>query len=166
MSRTVLLIAVASLAACGVKGGLEAADRGVKDFHALFNEGRFDAIAPTADPELSKVLGAGREVVDREKAAALLATVQARLGKVTGSRTQAWKVVETRNLHTVVVVTQATTFEQGHANETFTYDVAHGQAVLVGYHVTLTDLLATAPLRAAAAPPGPPPSGAPDLVRR
>jgi hypothetical protein len=134
---TVLLAgvgALAALAGCGkVMAGREQAERHVSEFHAMFNEGRFDAIYDAASDEL-------RESSRREDLTALLAAVQRKIGKVTGSTNQTWNV-RTQNLRTYVVLTQDTAFDSGRATETFQYVIRDDRAVLLGYNISSRELI-------------------------
>lgn len=133
--RAALLLAAAVAAAgcSGVTKGKEDAERAVAEFHARFDEGRFEAIWDAAGEEL-------RGGTAREEFVALLAAVRRKLGAVTGSTTRGWQV-KSVNLRTYVQLVQDTTFADGRATETFRFVVKDGRATLVGYDVSSRDLI-------------------------
>jgi hypothetical protein len=136
-SRTIpaLLLAAAAVAAgCGgITKGKDDADRAVAEFHAQFNQGRFEGIWDAAGEDL-------RKGISQQEFSALLAAVRRKLGDATGSSTRSWNV-SSRNLATYVVLVQDTTFATGKGTETFQFVVKDGRATLVGYDISSRDLI-------------------------
>ncbi len=133
-SSSIVFILSFLLAGCGdmMKGKGEA-EKKIPEFHALFNEGRFDEIYNSADTEFQRA-------ASREKFREFIGAINRKLGKVTRTTSQGWKV-NNFNLKTYVNMQQETTFENGKAMETFTYRMEHGKPVLLGYHINSADLI-------------------------
>jgi hypothetical protein len=122
------------LAGCGdmIKGKGEA-EKKIPEFHALFNGERFDEIYDSADAEFQKA-------ASNEKFGEFIGAIHRKLGKVTGTTNQGWKV-NNFNLRTYVNMQQETTFENGKAMEIFIYIMEHRKPVLHGYHINSADLI-------------------------
>jgi hypothetical protein len=134
-AKLILLLAMTVLAAgsCSTKEDLAAAEREVEKFHQDYNAGRYDDIHERATDELKKASG-GPEF------AAMLETVQRRLGKMTETKRENWKVNFGTGGTTVNLVYE-TSFAQGNGKETFDYRMSGKKALLVGYNITSKNLL-------------------------
>ena len=121
-------------AGCGdmIKGKGEA-EKKIPEFHALFNEEKFDEIYDSADPEFQKT-------ASKEKFREFISAIHRKLGKVASTTNQGWKI-NNFNLKTYVNMQQETTYESGKATETFTYMMEDGKPVLHGYHISSADLI-------------------------
>jgi hypothetical protein len=94
---------------------------------------QFDQIYTETSDEFKKATTA-QEFVD------LLSAVDRKLGSVKRTTKNAWNV----NFHssgTFVTLGFKTQFERGAGDETFTYRLADGNALLVGYHITSNALI-------------------------
>lgn len=119
---------------CGaIKDAKPAAERGVTQFHALFNEGKFQEIYDSSDTELKKA-STLEEMVE------LFSAVSRKLGKVKKTEIQNWNV-KSFNLTTQAVLIQKTVFEQGSGVETFTFKIDGDKAILQGYYINSNDLI-------------------------
>lgn len=128
-----LALLLASAACSGFTRGSEAADRAIVVFHEQFNQGRFGEIWDGAGAEL-------KQASSREDFSRLLGKVRQKLGDVTGSTGNGWKV-NARIKATYVDMRQATTFANGKAVESFHFVLRDGQAALLGYNISSPDLL-------------------------
>ncbi len=126
----------ALVAGCSVgdmAAGRGQAEKGVSEFHTLFNAGRFGDIYDAASDEFRAASKPGRF-------AELLAAVQRKLGNTTGTENRGWRV-NSRNLRTYVELSQATRFDRGEALETFAFLVRDGKAILLRYNIQSEDLI-------------------------
>jgi hypothetical protein len=87
LAGLILLLATINLAvgSCSTKEDLAAAEREVEKFHQAYNAGRFDEIYEKTTDELKKN-------ASQEDFAAMLETVQRKLGKVTEAKRENWTV--------------------------------------------------------------------------
>ena len=129
-----LILCVAVIApGCGVFKGKKAAEQGIAEFHKLYNDGKLSEIYSAAH---SKFKSATTEKQFLE----FVGVVQRKLGKVTQTANAGFNV-RTFNLTTTVVLTQATTFEQGTGTETFTFLMESDKAILAGWNINSNDLI-------------------------
>ncbi len=132
----VLPLFVLMLAALGCQtltNGMPAAEKGVVTFHALMDDEKFSEIYDTSD-ERMKQSGPKEEIVE------FLTAVRRKLGKVKSSTTENWQV-QNYNMTSSIVLVQATEFENGKGNETFTFVIDGDSAKLSGYHISSNDML-------------------------
>ena len=113
--------------------GKAASEKAVAAVHQLFNDGKMMEIRAAADSKF-KNSTSEKEWVE------MMNAVQRKLGKVTGTSNAGFNI-RNFNLTTTVVLQQSTTFEQGTATETFTFEMSGDKAVLVGYNITSKDLI-------------------------
>jgi len=134
-ARLVFVLAMIVLAAgaCSTKEDLAAAEREVEKFHQAYNAGRYDDIYDKTSDELKKATG-------QEAFVAMLETVQRRLGKMTETKRENWKVNFSTGGTTVNLVYE-TSFALGKGTETFNYRMSGKKAVLTGYNITSKNLL-------------------------
>jgi hypothetical protein len=113
--------------------GRAEADKAVSEFHAAFNEGRFGEIYDGASDEF-------RKATDRKRFLDLLGAVKRKLGKVGASENKGWRV-NSRNLSTYVELAQSTRFDDSEAEESFTFLVRDGKAILLRYNIQSQELI-------------------------
>lgn len=113
--------------------GKAAGERGVTEFHRLYNEGKFKEIFDGGHSAL-------KTATPETKFLEFLEAVQRKLGKETQTANAGFNL-NTFNLTTRVVLTQKTTFEQGNATEVFTFGMNGEKAVLVGYNINSNELI-------------------------
>lgn len=131
-----VLACCAVAAACSfrdVSSGRAEAEKAVADFHAAFNEGRFGEIYDGASDEFRRAAG-------RQRFVELLGAVRRKLGKVAGTENRGWSV-NSRNLSTYVDLAQSTRFDDSVAEESFTFVVREGKAVLLRYNIQSQELI-------------------------
>ena len=129
-----IMTAILMFAGCGkVMKGKERAEKGIADFHALYNAEQFSEIYNSAHADFRKTTSA-------EKLGELLGAIYTKLGKVATTRNINWNINQF-NLTTRVVLVQETTFEDGTGTETFTFVLNDDKAVLLGYNINSTDLI-------------------------
>jgi len=137
MNKTVyigLVLIAVFLSGCGnMTKGKAAAKSQIPVFHEQFNAGNLQAIVDAAHPEMLKASSAS-EITN------FIGVVRRKLGKVTDSQEQTWKM-NTFNGVTTVVLVQNTTFEQGKGTETFTFRIQKEKASLLGYNINSQDLI-------------------------
>ncbi|WP_165232688.1 hypothetical protein [Aquisphaera insulae] len=134
LSTVPLLSLVLLASGCGgLFHGKEAAERGVAEFHTLYNQGKLAEIYSASH---SKMKGAAAE----KQFLDLLGAVERKLGKVVQSVNAGFNV-RSFNLTTTVVLNQTTTFEKGSGTEVFTFEMDGEKAVLVGYNINSNDLI-------------------------
>jgi hypothetical protein len=113
--------------------GKQAGERGIAEFHKLYNEGKFKQIFDASGTAM-------KTATPEQKFLDFLGAVQRKLGKMTQT-TNAGFSINTFNLTTRVVLTQTTKFEQGDATEVFTFEMNGDNAILVGYNINSADLI-------------------------
>jgi hypothetical protein len=129
----VLGIALVASGCGGMFRGKKAAEQSVADFHKLYNERNLTEIYATAHFKL-KSATKEPEFLD------FIGAVQRKLGKVTQTSNTGFNV-RTFNFKTTVVLTQSTTFEEGTGIETFTFEMDHDRAILLGYNINSKELI-------------------------
>ena len=117
----------------GIFKGKEVADKGIVEFHRLYNEGKFDEIYDHTDPKFQKA-SSKKDFLD------LLGAVQRKLGKVTAAKEAGYNT-RTFNFVTTVSLNQSTTFEQGSGMETFSFEINGDKAMLLGYNINSKDMM-------------------------
>ncbi|MDB6052537.1 MAG: hypothetical protein JWN25_60 [Verrucomicrobiales bacterium] len=117
----------------GMLNGKKAAEQGVADFHATFNDGNLRDIYGAAHEKL-KAASSEKDFLE------FIATVRKKLGKVTSTKTFKFDI-RSIDLVTTVVLVQSTNFEHGVGTETFTFEIKREKAVLVGYFINSKDLV-------------------------
>lgn len=135
LAGLILLLATINLAvgSCSTKEDLAAAEREVEKFHQAYNAGRFDEIYEKTTDELKKN-------ASQEDFAAMLETVQRKLGKVTEAKRENWTVNFAVGDSTVKL-SYETSFALGKGTETFNYRISGKKALLIGYNVTSKNLV-------------------------
>lgn len=135
--RVIFFVVSLTLAAgCSIgdlAAGRAEAQQAVDEFHARLNEGRAGEIYDAASDEL-------RADRARQRFVDLLAAVERKLGKVTRTENEGWRV-NSRNLQTFVELSQATHFERGEAHESFVFVVRSGKTRLLRYDIRSDDLI-------------------------
>jgi len=128
------IVAVATLAGCGVKESIGDASAEVGAFHAALDAGKVEQIWAAADPQL-------RAATPHDKFVPFLNAVQRKLGKVKQSKQLGWNANATTG-GTFVTLTMETTFERGTGTEQFVYHkVAEHDLKLVGYNIQSQDMM-------------------------
>jgi hypothetical protein len=136
MKALTFLLVLLATAACGCGNmfkGKQAGEQSVLGFHQLYNDGKYAEMYAASDAKF-KSASAEKGFLD------LMAAVQRKLGKVTESVNGGFRV-QTFNFTTTVVLNQNTKFERGAGTEVFTFEMAGGKAVLVGYNINSQDLI-------------------------
>ena len=126
-TRSLLFLASLALTACSLVFDAAPAERAVEEFHASLDAGRFEALYDSAGDEM-------KNASSKQDFVAFVDAVHRKLGAV--------KAVEKIGTHrtagtrgTFLVLTYRTTFTEGPATETFSFRIASGAPVLVGYNV-------------------------------
>jgi hypothetical protein len=128
------MVVAAALVGCGgLSKGKAAAEKSIAQFHALYDQGKFDDIWKDADPQF-------RAASTRQKYDEFMGAVQRKLGKVKSTSNTGWNV-RSFNFKTTVIMAQPTVFENGQGTESFTFVVDGTNAVLVGYNIQSMDLI-------------------------
>lgn len=134
ISLPVVLALVLMVSGCpGMFKGKQASEKGVAEFHKLYNEGKFKEIFDASSADM-------KTATPEQKFLDFMGAIQRKLGKVTET-TNAGFNINTFNLTTRIVLNQNTKFEQGDATEVFTFEMKGDNAVLVGYNINSTDLI-------------------------
>ena len=123
------------LTACNPVANLHHGDAAIERFHQLYSSGNVDALYGLTGPTFHKV-------TNREQFGQLIAVLDARLGRVTSSERQGFKVNSTP-AGTFTFVAMNTKFEQGTGVETFTFLGNGDDMKLEGYHVDSDRLMIT-----------------------
>lgn len=120
-----LAVILMLLPGCGVRKDIKSAERGVEDFHRLYNAGDYAAIHKAAGPDL-------KARAPESYFVQLLTNMRSTLGD---EQETMRPHVEYHNDNGTVWVcfTQKTTFEVGQAEEYFTFQIIHGRALLQKY---------------------------------
>lgn len=131
---TALACAVLALAGCSdITKGKSASEAAIARFHELYNEGRFGEIWDEAHPKL-------RAGSNEEKYTEFMEAVRRKLGSVTSTANNGWKVNK-KNLTTMVMMAQKTVFENGEGTESFVFQMEGEKALLLGYNIQSMDLI-------------------------
>ena len=137
--KTPLLIAifigVLAITGCNPVKSTAEADKAAAEFHALFDAEDFEQIFDTAHADF-KASQPKKDTIN------FLRSVREKLGSVKSTNRTGWQA-NSMNMKTNVVLTFETEFENGQGVETFTYRVADGSAVLLGWHVNSNALIVT-----------------------
>jgi hypothetical protein len=112
----------------------EIAERGVGEFHANLDSGKYQEIYHQADEEFQR---SGTE----EEFQKLVSAVHEKLGKVKGAPQLLGYRVTVGSKGAYVVLNYNTSFLRGTATETFTWHLASGQAKLFNYNVNSRELI-------------------------
>lgn len=137
--KTPLLIAtfVGSLflTSCNPVKSTAEAEKAAAEFHTLFDAEDFEQIFDTAHADFKS---------SQPKVATInfLRSVREKLGPVKSTNRTGWQA-KSFNMKTNVVLTFETEFENGRGVETFTYRIADGSAILLGWHVNSNALIVT-----------------------
>lgn len=133
MKRGAILLLALMLAACGVKQAVDSAQLDIREFHARLDRQDYDGIWKKTAPEF-------RKASSKDEFSKLLAAVHAKLGKVKSSEQTGWQA-NTVNGTSTIVIAQATVFEQGQAQETFTFERDGEDLKLLGYNINAPALI-------------------------
>jgi hypothetical protein len=122
------------LASCSdTINGKAIAEPEVVRFHEKLKLSQFESIYESASADF-------KGAIAREKAVALFAAIDRKLGTLQDTKQVSWNV-NTHNLNTIVVLVHASRFRQGEATETFTFRVNNDKAELIGYNISSLDML-------------------------
>jgi hypothetical protein len=123
-----------SLAGCGdtIDGQALAAPEVVR-FHDRLNASQFEEIYTAASSEF-------QASVPKEKIMALFGAIRRKLGKFKSAKEVNWNV-RTFNLKTTAALVYESTYEEGSATETFSYQISSGKVELIGYNISSFDLM-------------------------
>lgn len=113
--------------------GKQAAEKGVADYHRLYNDGKLLEIYSAGHSKF-------KSTITEQQFMDLVGAVNRKLGKVTQTSRAGFNIRQ-KNLTTTVVVKQSTTFEHGKGTETFTFQIESEKAVMVGYNISSPDLI-------------------------
>ena len=130
---TSALLLIAGLGCQSMSEGKPAAEKAVTRFHQMLGEEKFTEIYDGSDKRL-------KDAATRDELVKLLRSVNSKLGKVTSTETQTWRVGN-YNLVSTVELVQATQFERGKGTEQFVFVIDGKEARLAGYHINSVDLL-------------------------
>lgn len=134
--NTVLIVAMLLVAGLGCKTmteGKPAAEKAVTRFHQMLAEEKYDEIYDQSAQQM-------KDATTKEDLEKLFRSVNTKLGKVTSTQNQTWKVGNF-NLVSTVQLVQATQFEKGKGTESFTFVIEGSDAKLMGYHINSMDLI-------------------------
>ena len=132
---TAIFIGVFLLTGCNPVKSTAEADKAAAEFHALFDAEDFEQIFDTAHADF-KASQPKKDTIN------FLRSVREKLGSVKSTNRTGWQA-NSMNMKTNVVLTFETEFENGQGVETFTYRVADGSAVLLGWYVNSNALIVT-----------------------
>ena len=128
MSRLIgILLAVATLAACGPPAEQQVAERAVATFHEAARRGSFKEIYAAADPEF-------RGAISEQSFLLLMKNVADKLGAHVGSDLKAQRIDPLSSV-TLVTLGYQSEFQRGLAVEKFVFKVAEGRATLGSYNI-------------------------------
>lgn len=128
-----LLAALVLLAGCSSSESIKAAEAGVAHFRELMAAKKFDQVYAEASDEFK----AASTAADLTK---LLAAIDRKLGAFKSSTSNGWRVnYNTRG--TSVVYGVKSLFENGSGDETFSFLIKDGKAVLAGYNIQSSALI-------------------------
>lgn len=128
----VSLLLIAGLGCKTMTEGKPAAEKAVTRFHQMLAEEKYTEIYR----ESSQMM---KDATSEEDMIKIFKVVNSKLGKVTSTTTQTWKVGNF-NLTSTVQLLQSTQFEKGKGTETFLFEIEGTEAKLAGYHVNSMDL--------------------------
>ena len=129
-----IFVAALLLGSCSSTENVSKAEGQIPHFRQLMTERQFAQIYAETSDDFKKVTTA-KDFID------LLAAVDRKLGAVKDTTKNGWNL----NYYpsgTFVTLRFKTQFERGSGEETFTYRVGDGKALLVGYHITSNGLIA------------------------
>ena len=128
MSRLIaILLAVATVAACGPADEQQVAERAVATFHEAARRESFKEIYAAADPEF-------RGAIDEESFLRLMRNVADKLGAHVRAELKA-QHLDHRPSATLVMLGYQSEFQRGLAIERFVFKVAEGRATLGSYNI-------------------------------
>lgn len=131
---TISLLVVAGLGCKTMTEGKPAAEKAVTRFHQMLDEEKYGEMYDESAPQM-------KDAAKKEDLEKLFRSVHNKLGKVTSSTNQTWKVGN-YNLVSTVELVQNTQFEKGKGTEQFVFVVDGSEAKLAGYHINSMDLIA------------------------
>ena len=132
---TAIFIGVFLLTGCNPVKSTAEADKAAAEFHKLFDAEDFEQIFDAAHSDF-------QASQPKEDTINFLRSVREKLGSVKSTNRTGWQA-NSMNLKTNVVLTFETEFENGQGVETFTYRIADGDAILLGWHVNSNALIVT-----------------------
>lgn len=136
LTNLLLIIGILAIAGFGCKTfteGKPAAEKAVTRFHQMLAQQRYDEIYDQSAEQM-------KEAATREEMVKLFRIVNSKLGKVTSTETQNWRIGN-YNLVSTVDIVQSTQFEKGKGTEQFVFVVDGSEAKLAGYHINSMDLI-------------------------
>jgi hypothetical protein len=133
--RTILLVLITViLGACGRLSQAKArGEKAVANFHALYNQGKFEDIWKDADPGF-------QTPTTKLKYEDLMQAMQRKLGQVLSTSNISWRV-QSFNMKTSVLLSQTTTFEHGQGTEAIIFALNGTNAMLVQYNIQSVDMM-------------------------
>lgn len=132
---TAIFIGVLVLTGCNPVKSTAEADKAAAKFHSLFDAEDFEQIFVTAHADF-------QASQPKEDTIHFLRSVREKLGSVKSTNRTGW-LANSVNMKTNVVLTFETEFENGQGVETFTYRIADGSAILLGWHINSDALIVT-----------------------
>lgn len=135
LTNTILTVALLFIASLGCKTmteGKPAAEKAVTRFHQMLADEKYAEIYR----ESSQMM---KDATSEEDMIKIFRIVNSKLGKVTSTQNQSWRVGNF-NLTSTVQLVQATQFEKGKGTEDFVFEIEGADAKLAGYHVNSMDL--------------------------
>jgi hypothetical protein len=133
--KRILFIGIGTLllGACSPAADTGLAEVGADQFHNAFNNGQFDAIYKTADPEF-------RSSGSKAESIKFLSAVRAKLGRFKSGKTVGWND-NVGPIGHYVTLTREAQFERGRGYETFVFKIADRNLALVGYNINSNDMI-------------------------
>lgn len=126
--------AAALLCGCGLKQGMESADKEVAQFHRQLDQGRYSEIYKDTSADM-------RAITDEAKLTRLLTAIHTKLGPVE-SATQQGINVNSGTQGSFITANYATKFAKGSGQEQFVYRMGlDGKPHLAGYHINSDELI-------------------------
>ena len=126
-------IALAGPAGCSNSEDMKKAEAAVEHFHQQLNDAAFDAMYAESDDAM-------KAQATQEKLVKLLSAVHRKLGNFQSAKSTGWKVF-TATGGTTVTLAYASSYEHGQADETFSFHIADGKALLNGYNINSLDMI-------------------------
>lgn len=131
------LFAVATLAcalgACSLAADTAASEQAVDKFHRMLDAGQFDAIYDQSSKDMKKAVS--REDLDK-----FLAAVHRKLGNVRSATRGSISTFASLQ-GTRITIGYRTIYDNGQADETFSFSLDGDKPILSGYHINSTALV-------------------------
>ena len=125
-SFVVFLVSLFGLSGCEkMKRNLAASEISIKEFHALYNQRKFEEIYWMSDANF-------RDATSLEEWITLVGTFREKYGSVVSSKTAGFNI-NFKNSQYFVRLKKGTKFSHGNANEEFYFVISGTRARLLGY---------------------------------